>query len=223
MEKIPNEFADDFSELVNYLEYISVREANAVQIIKELSGREAKHVLDPTLLLDGEVWLKIMSDKKIVKDNYIFCYLFGSHDEYDVAIEHLREISGERVIIVPFCKKHLNNDYKKVYHAGPLEFLSLIKNAQYIITDSFHATVFSILFSKPFFTLPRFKANQKNSMNSRIYSLLDALGLQERLINYEQVDSFPIGREIDYASVHAKLGNMRKESLEYLKCALEGK
>ena len=221
LDRIPEQYAKEFSELVSYLDDISVRESNAVAIIRELSGCDAKHVLDPTLLIGGEQWLKIVGETRIVKEPYIFCYLFGTHDEYDVAIEHLREISGGlEVVIVPFCEKHLKNSYTKIYDAGPLEFLNLIKNAQYVITDSFHATVFSILFSRTFFTLPRFKKNEKNSMNSRIYSLLDALGAQDRLIDHTQVNSFKADVKIDYATVHSKLMNMRKSSLEYLKEAL---
>lgn len=223
LDKIPDQYAKDFSDLVRYLDNISVRESNAVDIVKELSGCDAKHVLDPTLLLNGEQWSEIVGEKRIVKNPYIFCYLFGNHDEYDVAIEHLREISGGlEVVIVPFCERHLKNPYTKIYDAGPLEFLNLIKNAQYVITDSFHATVFSILFSRPFFTLPRFKENQKNSMNSRIYSLLDAVGAQDRLIDYSQVNSFRADGDIDYVAVHSNLTSMRKSSLEYLKGALEG-
>lgn len=225
LDKIPDEYEKDFAELVNYLDYISVREANAVNIVKELSGRDAKYVLDPTLLLDGEKWSKIVSEQRIVKKPYIFCYLFGEHDEYNVAVKHLREISNEDldIVIIPFCKKHLDNPYTKIYDAGPLEFLNLIKNAQYVITDSFHATVFSILFSRQFFTLPRFKKGQKNSMNSRIYSLLDTVGARDRLIDYSQFDTFQEIGKIDYSQIHSELERLRKDSLDYLKGALEEK
>lgn len=223
LDDIPQQYAQDFAELVNTLDYISVREASAVDIVKKLSGRDAQHVLDPTLLLDGKKWSTIVSENRIVEKPYIFCYLFGTHDEYDTAIRHLREVAGQdlEVVIIPFCEKHLTNDYTKIYKAGPLQFLNLIKNAEYIITDSFHATVFSILFLRQFFTLPRFKNNQANSMNSRIYSLLDAIEQQDRLIDYSQMDSFNVNAEIDYANVHSKLENLRKSSLSYLKGALE--
>lgn len=225
LERIPDAYAKDFVELIRCLDYLSVRESNAVNIIKELSGRDAAHVLDPTLLLDGDKWSDILIKQKerIVPNKYILCYLFGCHDEYDAAIEHLRKITGLSVVMIPFCEKHLHDDYQKIYDAGPLEFLNLIKNAELVITDSFHATVFSILFSKLFFTLPRFKKDQQNSMNSRIYSLLDSVGIRERIIDYSQVSSFEIDNDIDYSAVHSKLANMRGASLKYLKGALEGK
>lgn len=211
--------------MVGYIDYLSVRESTGVEIIKELSGRDAKHVLDPTLLLDGEKWSAILSDHRLIRKPYIFCYLFGDHEEYDTAIQRLRYISGSEldVVIIPFSETHLNNTYTKVYDACPLEFLNLIRNAEYVITDSFHATVFSILFSRQFFTLPRFKKNQANSMNSRIYSLLNAVGAQERIIEYSQVDSFIHDKMIDFGAIHSKIAAMRNSSIEYLKGALEGK
>ena len=224
LDKIPEQYAEDFSRLVNDLDYLSVREASATRIVKELSGRDAVHVLDPTLLLDAEKWSSIVNEKRLIQKPYIFCYLFGNHDEYAVAIEHLRKVTGGLdVVIVPFQKKHLNMPYTKIYDAGPSEFLNLIKNADYVLTDSFHATVFSILFSRPFFTLPRFKKDEKNSMNSRIYSLLDSVGAQDRLIDYAQFDSFSADGQIDYAVIHDKLNSLRQASLSYLEGALEGK
>lgn len=221
VDKISDAFAKQFGELVNKIDAISVREMRGVEIVRELSGREATLVLDPTLLLKGDQWISLLNEKRVIEEKYILCYLFGEHAEYKQVIDRLARMTNLKVVIIPFCEYHLTNNYTKVYAAGPLDFLNLIKNAEYVVTDSFHATVFSLLFTRRFFTLPRFKRNEKNSMNSRIYSLLNLVGLQDRLLDYSQIDSFDIDASIDYPSVQAKLEQMRKSSFDFLKGALE--
>lgn len=221
LDQIPDSFAKQFGELANKFDAISVREARGVEIVRELSGREAMLVLDPTLLLNGDQWMMLLNEKRMIEDKYIFCYFFGGHAEYNQVINRLTSLTGLKVVTIPFSEPHMTNSYMKVYSAGPLDFLNLIRNAEYVVTDSFHATAFSILFSRRFFTLPRFKKTEKNSMNSRIYSLLNLMGLQDRLLDYSQFDSFHHDSEIDYPAVYSKIARMRESSFDFLKGALE--
>lgn len=220
LSEFPEEYATDFARLIGRLDYVSVRESTGVNIIREVSGVEACHVLDPTLLMTGEQWNDLVSEDRIEEEKYIFCYLFGKHEEYTTAIQRLCEETGYKAVIIPFSEENLSDNYTKIYRAGPKEFLNLIKNAEYILTDSFHATVFSILFSKPFFSLHRFKTGEKNSMNSRLKSLLDIVGLSNRFIKCSDVSNFEINQDIDYENVHLRLNNVRENSLKYLQGAL---
>ena len=217
---IPTEHVDDFRKYLEKFHRISVREQNGVDLVRKYANRESKWVLDPTMLLSGDEWGSVAKGT-MHKKPYILCYLFGSHEYYKDAIEHLRKETGYDVVIIPFSKRDLNKEYHKIYKAGPAEFLSLIKNAEYVLTDSFHATVFSILFGRSFYTLLRNNENEKNGMNSRIYSLLSMVEKQDRCIAKADVNNFGVSQINDYDKVHSKLNVLRQESIEYLTNALD--
>ena len=105
------------------------------------------------------------------------------------------------------------------YDVNPLEFVQLIKNAEYVFTDSFHCSVFSILFNKQFVTFYRFNNTSKNSRNSRIDSLFELFGLKDRLYNGNLIDQ--ADGEIDFDNVNRKVEKLRQESLNFLKQALK--
>lgn len=220
LSDIPECYTDDFKKYLSDFKAISVRENNAVELVKKYADKEAKWVLDPTMLLDGSAWSKLI-DNKIIEKPYIFCYLFGTQDYYKDAIENIRNKTGLEVVIIPFSERDLTNEYTKIYKAGPIEFLSLIKNAEYVLTDSFHATVFSLLFERPFYTLLRDNDNEEKSMNSRIYSLLSMVDKQERCVLKNNVLDFKIEPILDYGCVRSRLKQLRDDSINFLQNALE--
>lgn len=221
VDVIPEQCKEDMARLLNKMDYISVREIAGAKIVKNLIDKEPRVVLDPTLLYDGEKWSKIAKDINIGKP-YILCYLFGEQDYIGEFIEHLRKITGYDVVVLPFTDREAQSDYIKIYDAGPSEFLGLIKNAAIICTDSFHATAFAINFNKSFYSLLRHTQNDTSSMNSRIFSILELLELQSRMITPE--DSFPTEGIIDleYKRTNDILNQKRQEDKEFLKLALEG-
>lgn len=219
---IPEPYVKEFKEYLSDFKAISVREQNAVDLVKKYADRDSKWVLDPTMLLDGDKWSEL-TKASLVKKPYIFCYLFGRQEYYTKSIEYLKKKTGLDVVIIPFSERDLNNDYKKICNAGPLEFITLIKNAQYVLTDSFHATVFSILFGKQFFTLLRDAENEQKSMNSRIHSLLSMIDKKDRCVTENNAQNFAIDPITDYERVHECLENLRNDSLSFLKTALEDK
>lgn len=220
LSDIPECYTDDFKKYLSDFKAISVRENNAVELVKKYADKEAKWVLDPTMLLDGSAWSKLI-DNKIIEKPYIFCYLFGTQDYYKDAIENIRNKTGLEVVIIPFSERDLTNEYTKIYKAGPIEFLSLIKNAEYVLTDSFHATVFSLLFERPFYTLLRDNDNEEKSMNSRIHSLLSMVDKQERCVLKRNVSGFKIEPILDYECVRSRLKHLRDDSINFLQNALE--
>jgi len=109
----------------------------------------------------------------------------------------------------------------KAFEAGPSEFVGLIKNAKIVITDSFHATVFSIIFKKPFYSLTRQKAGDPASMNSRIFDILERLKLSSRLI--VPGSEFPSGDvfQIDYSETDIEYSKEYSSSINYLKSSTQ--
>ena len=162
---------------------VSVREKITAEKLNEWSEKKVEWVLDPTLLLTALEWEKVARPYEI-KDDYIFCYFLGGRKD----IRHIAEEFAKKIGFKIATFSHLGctnvsdvmfGDYK-IYDAAPDEFLSLIKNAKYVLTDSFHATVFSYIFKKKFFVFSR--AGQENT-DSRITSLLEVFDEPERFCN----------------------------------------
>lgn len=210
---------------LNRMDYISVRELRASEMIKELTGREVPTVVDPTLLFTGTEWYKMIPEKQVIKsgEKYIFCYLLGNNPEHRKAANALKAKTGYKIVCIPHLDEFVSADRDfgdiQLFDCGPNEFVNLIRNAEYVCTDSFHGSVFSILNHKQFVTFNRFDSGSKNSRNSRIDSLLGQLEITERRYNGEIVEQ--IERTIDYDAVEQKLSAMRKRSEEYLENALK--
>ena len=213
---------------INYLkliEYISVREKKGQEIIKELTGRDVPVVLDPTLLLDIEEWKEIYNKEKIVKDKYILCYFLGTNQKHREFAKKSKEKTGYKIITLPFMDEIVKEDFEfadeKLYNVGPSEFLNLIDNAEFVCTDSFHGTVFSVLNHKKFFIFNRYDDSKKVSTNSRISSLLSLLGLEERLCNSIESAENIVNNEISYSEVDEKLKKLKQDSMSYLENSIK--
>lgn len=196
-------------ELLNRLNYISVREKSTIPILKGIVNKDISCVIDPTLLLDSRDYNNIVKEYKI-KEKFIFVYILEENLEI---LDYCRSLSkDENIKIVYIRKKNISGlkNSKNVYGISPGQFLHLIKNAEYVVTNSFHATVFSILFEKKFVT---FKTKKSYS---RMTDLLNNIGLQDRIY----CDSFKIENSLNYVDVKYKLIELRKNSQEYLSKAL---
>ena len=204
---------------------VSVRERNAADILKQHLSKKVETVLDPTLLLDRQDWESIIGER-IINKKYVFVYFLGKTEPYKKAVTEFSAERNYEVVYIPYMSSEKEKDYIHEWHdfreAGPIEFLNLIRNAEYVVTDSFHGTVFSILFEKNFAALKRFKKNEKNSMNSRLDTLLKMTGLQERLLDWGDLDFSVIDREVDYREVEDKIKKEREHSFTFLKNCLNG-
>ena len=202
---------------------ISVREQSGIQVIEELEvGKSARVVLDPTLLFSGDEWIDIQPKERIVKEKYIFCYFLGVNPDHRSLANELKARTGYKIVSLPHLDEYVANDENfgdyRLFEIGPGEFVSLIKNAEYILTDSFHGTCFSILNHKKFVTFNRFSDANSQSTNTRIDSLLDSLHLENRRIKSSICDiSKIIGEEIDYVKTDETLKKLREESFDFLK------
>lgn len=210
-------------KFLNRMEYISVRELRASEMIKELTGREVPTVVDPTILFTGEQWKELLPVKPVVNnEKYIFCYFLGNNPEQREEVLKLSKETGLKIVFLPHLDEFIESDLSfgdlQLYDIGPTEFVNLIRGAEYVCTDSFHGSVFSILNHKKFITFNRFRTTDPNSRNSRIDSLLGQTGLENRRYSKDLVSQ--ITADIDYDSVEQKLATMRKLSEDYLAEAL---
>lgn len=203
---IPVDRKKEFKEYLEGINYLSCREKQGVDMIKELTGQEAKLVLDPTFLLSAEQWQQIAKEPKhFPKKEYIATYFLGNkEEEYKEYINSLAKRYNLEVFNI------MDMDDMDKFSTDPAEFIYLIKNSKVVCTDSFHGTAFSIIFNKPYILFER-KSNMEN-MNSRFDSLKNLLDLPDR--RHSSVNEI---FNIDYSSVNAKLESNKIESINYLK------
>lgn len=205
-------------ENVSRFAYLSTREKSGSKMLSELIQRPVATVLDPTLLLSNKVWNLYESSFAKDKKPYMLVYMLGKREEYWSVIGKIAKHLSLEIKIIPVFYKDLKRKGCIEEPVGPKDFLSLIHNAAYVCTDSFHGLAFSVNYNKNFTVFERFKSNDKLSQNSRIYNLLDILELENRLYskNYQSCDV-----EIKYEKVNCLLETERSNSLNYLKSALE--
>lgn len=221
VSKIPFYQRKRTKEYLSRINYLSVRETKGAQIVENISNKKAKVVVDPTLLFSHKKWMENIPEKRLVDEPYIFCYFLGKNENHRKIAEELREKTGLKIVCTPFLDSFVKRDVTfgdyQLFDIGPDDFVNLIRGAEYVLTDSFHGSVFSIIHHKQFVTLNRFMDGGQ-SRNSRIDSLCGLLGLEER--RYKENISEQIQQSIDYDSVDKKLYKLREESLEFLKNAL---
>jgi len=210
---------DQIKNLIDSIHFISVREETGSEIIKELTNRDAPVVLDPTLLLDRKEWVKLATQADTGSEPYILCYFLGGAYIPYKFIENLKNQTGYRIINICTFRTLNSIQGECIADASPSEFITYIANAAYVCTDSFHGTIFSILFERQFFTFERF-GNEKENQNSRIYTLLKTCQAQNRLIPYDSIPSTNIP-VINFDILKINLEFEKVGSIKYLETALK--
>jgi len=212
---------------LNRIRHISVREESGAKLVKEISDRNVPVVCDPTLLLNSEDWEKIQEKQTELEYEYIFVYFLGNNKLHRDFVTRLKSETGLRVVCLPHVDEFVKEDEicsdMAMYDIDPCQFLNLIKNAKYICTDSFHCSVFSILFKKQFFTFRRFGDKNKQSTNNRLDTLFNMTGIVDRLFLGDENISDVLKIKTDYEAVNARLTRIREDSYKYLVAALEDK
>ncbi|MDY4671154.1 MAG: polysaccharide pyruvyl transferase family protein [Oliverpabstia sp.] len=222
--KIPEKQKIQTQEYLKRIDYISVRESDGVRIVKELTGRIVKRVVDPTILIDRVVWDN-NKGKRIIKDNYIFCYFISANSLYRAFAQRLAQKTGLKLVAIPHVDEFVKADQEfgdfVPESVGPLQFVNLISNASYVCTDSFHGLVFSTLYERPFFTFSRYSGDGADSTNSRLYSYLQLIGMEERMYTAEHEITDKDLNIPDFTMAKVNLEKVRRESAEYLFDALD--
>lgn len=220
ISKIPDKYTEKYQKFLSRINHLSVREESGKKICDRY-GIEAKIVCDPTILLTREEWEHEMVQERIIEDKYILCYFLGSNIEHRKFAERLKKKTGYKIVSLNHADEYVK--YSDIfaditpYDIGPREWINLIKNAEYVCTDSFHGTVFSLLFNKKFFDFRRYSEKNKMSTNSRIDSLLDLAGVDKNriLLGNEDIDTV-IKYKINYSKVNKNIDKIRIESKKWL-------
>lgn len=216
VSEIEDFLAPKYKSLLNNIQYIGVREAQGVDLIKKITGRDVNKVLDPTFLLNKQEWNNFMvAYPKFSSSDYIVIYQLSESPAIIALAHHIAAVKN--IPIYRICKRAINVEENpgiiNILDAGPSEFLWLIKNASYVITNSFHGTAFSINLNTPFYTV----LSKKKKNNSRLESVLSLFGLSNQLL-YDNMEmtSVDVNRPIDFDSVNTKMEVERSASLNFL-------
>lgn len=198
--------------------YVSVREKAGQDIVRKITGRDVPNVCDPTFLFTGEQWKDFIPEIKLVDERYIFAYFLGTNSEHRNLVSQFASEQGIKIVAIHHMDTYVPADEGfgdiVMSDVGPEEFVNLVRGAEYVCTDSFHGTIFSVLNHKKFLTFNRYSDQAKDSKNSRIDSLCQVLGLSER--RYRGHLSEEIKESIDYKLVDKKAAEFRKKSLSYI-------
>lgn len=209
---------------MNRFDHIALREQSACDLVYKLTGRKVPVVLDPTLLFTGEQWMEIQQQEPLTEGKYIFCYLLGDNPSQREFIKRVKEKTGCKIVALQQLDDYIPSDEgfaDEAPYVGPREFLNYIRNAEFVFTDSFHCSVFSILYKKNFFTFSRFAEGAKQSTNTRIDNLLHITGLEDRRMTKDKTVGGVINYNGSFDGVDARLNAYRKSSMEYLHNALK--
>ena len=209
---------EDFKNKLSRLDFISVREEDAKGQLQKISNRHIEVVLDPTLLLKKDDWQHLLGNISSYGEKYILAYVVQPDLEYIKIVNDLSEKTGLKVIHFEKTNPGYNNVIKSAYTEGPLEFVNYIKNAEYVVATSFHATVFSIIYNKNFFIVP----NKKTG--ARVINLLDKVGIKGRTFyNFNEFKNIDFKLKTDWNGVNNKLKDERKKSINWLVNAIDEK
>ena len=177
---IIEKYKEKIEDNLRSFDYISLREKSSKDKLKKVMNINSSLVLDPTFLLNEEEWSKFTFNSKNTK-KYILVYLLHEKDVYYIA-KRIKKITGYDLFIITnsliFGEKIINN-------AGIEDFLTLIKNSEYVITDSFHGTAFSIIFRK---NLKVVLKNANKQLNDRLVSILKLFKLDDCIVNINDSD-----------------------------------
>lgn len=209
IDSFPEEKKDSWGKELNTFNSISVREEVGKRIVEYIADKRAEVVLDPTMLLSACRWENV-EIKSHYRPNKKYCLVYSLKERNHAFNEKIVELSKEYEILDILQKNKLGIS-KKI---GPGEFIYLVHNAEYILTDSFHATVFSIIFEKSVFTYKR----EGMDMSSRIKSLADSIGLGK---HFDKNDTFYMNPSIDMTIINDKLNGMKEKSIAFLMNALK--
>lgn len=201
-----NEQIEFYKTALNNFDSLSVRESQLQKLLQPLTSKKIYQVLDPTLMVPTHVWDNLSSDKSNV-EKYVVVYQIRIVPNTMRIAENIASQIGAKVKVLVASVRYKAGEGTD-QTATPEDFVDTIRNAVCVVTTSFHGTAFSVIFNRPFYTI---KLN--DGADTRSMSLLDSLGLEERLI---EINDTPKFSPIDYSLANQKLEQLRKESEDYL-------
>ena len=222
-EKIDSDKKKEFfKENLKNLDFISLREQSGTEIISHYTDKECATVLDPVLLLDKEKWSKMAESSKVKtpKYKYAFYYeLFRNDDMFRFALEKAKRenVTLIRMDILPLKAKMYGCVSLSAKGIGPVEFVKLISGAEFVVTNSFHGTVFSLMFEKDFYVMPFVGKFAKRTI--RIENILNMLSLEDHFIRDKECSY----NKVDFEKINKILQVERDKSRDFILNAIKGK
>jgi hypothetical protein len=193
---------------------LSCRETGGAVMLSKILDKQIPAVVDPTLLLNKECWNTLAHSPRIGK-KYIFCYFLGNRQYYRSFAQQLSNQTGLPIYYIPVNWHDFSDADNLLWNAGPLDFVGLINDAEYICTDSFHGVAFSSNLNKNFYAFVKHRGTADVGDNSRLFDYLKRIGLENRLLT--QYDGGEINIEdIDYSMANKKIAEEREFSYQYI-------
>lgn len=210
-EKLADWEVEDTKKLLQKYSAISIREKSGIDILNNL-GLEGIHLLDPTLALSPDEWKPITS-KSLFDEKYILIYQLNKSKDFDLYVKKFAKVKGIPLVRIAFFPEQVLQPGKMIYIPSVEDFLSLFYYAEFVITDSFHGTAFSINFNKEFAVIypPRY--------STRLLSILQLTGLENRIVT-DHNDFSCLNKKIDYQKVNTILKEERNKVKVFLLDAL---
>lgn len=222
---LPKAQAEKAKAFLPRIDFCSVRETSGQALIKELTGRDVPVVCDPTILFPADEWSREVDGEPFVGERYMLCYFLGNNPIQRAFVRRVKALTGLKIVQIQHCDEYIASDERfpdlAPYDVGPKEFIRLVRDAEYVFTDSFHCSVFSMLFAKRFFTFRRYDNDSRVSTNGRIYSLLSLVGEERRLLKGDEDARMALDMEIDFDRVHARLAELRASTRAFVVDALD--
>ena len=229
---LPEKYGRKAGEFLNRIDYVSVRETSGQKLVKQWADRDVPVVCDPTIMFDAEEWKKAIGadgdGKRFANgEKYLFVYFLGNNPWEREIVKRVRKETGLKIVQIAHSDEYVKSDEGFAdftpYNVGPREFVELIRDAEYVFTDSFHCSVFSMLNSKRFFTFPRYSNDGPASTNGRLYSLLSLVKQEKRMVRKSDVFNVAdrLKEEVDYKVVHGELDKLRQFTWNWLEKALK--
>lgn len=221
--------SSDRRKIVKYakkMDAITVRENNFSKMLLD-NNISNRVIADPVFLLNESEWNDFSNDKYDLPEHYLFAYLLGDDVQRREAIKKFAKLNNLKIVSIPHVfRYYIEEDEQfadiKIRDAGPKEFVALIRNADFVVTDSFHGTAFSIIFEKQFLNFSRFKADDKRSLNARLKNINEEYGLMERMVNINGLETVQINslNKIDYNECRKITEKKRTDAFTFIDEAL---
>lgn len=219
--RLPEQKIKNYADLLKDFTAVSLREEDAVHQLSTALNKPVKNVCDPVFLLNKTEWLVLSGNKRKINEPYLFYYFLTYNTRHWLAVKKFAEKHNLKIVGLPVVGREFyvfnTNEY---INSAPLDFINYIHNAEYVVTDSFHATSFSILLETQFFVFEQFSDKSYLNTNSRIVNILNKFAVRDRLIEHNST-VIPELDDINFVSARKNAENFINTSKAYLSDSLK--
>lgn len=234
ISELPRKSGLKAQKFLKRIEHVSVREISGQRLVKIWADRDVPVVCDPTVMFTADEWMKALEatepgNRFAEGQKYIFVYFLGNNSWEREIVRNVCKETGLRILQLAHSDEYIKSDEGFAdytpYNVGPKEFIELIRDAEYVFTDSFHCSVFSMLNHKNFYTFPRYSQDGTVSTNGRLYSLLSLVHQESRLVKKQDAELWNTEKRIaiepDYDVVDHEFDKLRRFTWDWLTNALK--